>query len=205
VKSQEPIVEKAEYEDWRVRMYIEDQHSQGDLNLDRSNLTKLPDNLTINGDLNLNCCSSLQSLPNGLEVKGFLNLYGCGKIKQLPVDIKVGEGMDLRGCGIEQLPTNLTINGDLFINARHMKLSNNLTVKGSFNIYGANHAKPFPRGLKIIDQLYLNDGWKIHITDLPCDLKAGNILAQNFTNGDAQEYLTYCKLKTKLPELEDIL
>ena len=57
-------------------------------------IEKLPDNLTVNGKLDLDSCKNLQSLPNGLKVKNSL---------------------DLRNTNITSLPSDLEVNGDLIL------------------------------------------------------------------------------------------
>lgn len=58
-------------------------------------VTKFPDNLVVNGSLDLSHRmedrSRLEFLPNNLTVKGMLDLYLCEKLKSLPSKLKVEE------------------------------------------------------------------------------------------------------------------
>jgi hypothetical protein len=81
---------KAERE---VREYIRNG-SQGDLNLRDTPIQSLPDNLTVNGNLNLFHCKNLKSLPDNLTVGGSL---------------------DLNDTSIQSLPDNLTVGGSLYL------------------------------------------------------------------------------------------
>ena len=85
----------------------------GDLDLDGTPITALPDNLTVHGNLYLDG-TKITSLPDNLKVSG--NLY-------------------LGGTQITALPDNLTVHGDLWINSTPNLDTNNLpsslVVKGT--------------------------------------------------------------------------
>ena len=53
-----------------------------------SKIEKLPDNLIVNGYLDLDSCKNLESLPNGLKVKIFLDLRNTN-LTSLPSDLEV--------------------------------------------------------------------------------------------------------------------
>jgi hypothetical protein len=57
------------------------------------NLTNfiLPENLTIEGFLDLEGCTLLTHLPSGLVVRGALDLRGCSSLTNLPPDLKAGK------------------------------------------------------------------------------------------------------------------
>jgi hypothetical protein len=61
----------------------------GELDLNRSEITSLPEGLKVGGDLNLHMCKNITSLPEGLKVGGWLDLYGCENIKSLPKGLEV--------------------------------------------------------------------------------------------------------------------
>ena len=67
-------------------------HVRGYFSLQETFVNKLPDNLTIEGDLNLWCCLRLKVLPKGLKVGGVLMIEETGitSIEQLPIDLEVG-------------------------------------------------------------------------------------------------------------------
>lgn len=50
----------------------------GSVNISGTGITKLPANLTVQGDLNLSNCQNLKQLPPGLRVGGTLDLRGTG-------------------------------------------------------------------------------------------------------------------------------
>ena len=50
-----------------------------------------PDNLAMNGSINLSDRTSLTNLPNGLSVSGSLDLSGCTGLTSLPKDLRVGD------------------------------------------------------------------------------------------------------------------
>ena len=80
----------------------------GNLDLERSNITKLPDNITtINGDLILRN-SSITSLPDNLTVNGYVDLSST-PITKLPNNLTVKDDLIIQDTKIEELPSNLTI------------------------------------------------------------------------------------------------
>jgi hypothetical protein len=64
------------------------QHIEGYLDLSRSNITSLPDNLEIDGYLSLSN-TKIERLPKGLIVRGDLDLLNCKKLKDFPQDLTV--------------------------------------------------------------------------------------------------------------------
>jgi len=212
MKSNDQILLENAYEqvqqkklDWRLEAYIE-QGSSGDLSLDRVPITELPDNLVINGSLNLNCCSRLKALPNGLTVNGDLDLYGCGLIKELPLDAKIRGTIDLRGTSIKILPPNLHVKGSLYI-SRQTKISDNTTVEGTLHIdtYYHKYLEPLPKKLKV-NSLYCPN---LELQDLPDDLEVKDaVQTRRFSVEQIKKYLDernkISKLKEKLPELEGV-
>ena len=64
----------------------EDLNVGGDLNLERTEITSLPEGLNVDGNLYL-YQSNITSLPKGLKVRGLF--LGDSKIKSLPEDLEV--------------------------------------------------------------------------------------------------------------------
>ena len=95
-----------------------------DMWLGGSEITQLPDNLTVNGNLDLSG-TDITVLPNNLTVGGYLELWNTC-IKYLPDSLTVGDSLDLRGTGIISLPDNLTVGGVLDI--RDTKITDNVEV-----------------------------------------------------------------------------
>src|ERR1035437_5384125 len=95
---------------------------------------KIPNNLTVNGNLDLSN-TKITSLPDNLTVKGSLYLSNT-KITSLPNNLTVNGTLDLRNTKITSLPNNLTVNGNLYLtNTQITSLPDNLTVKGSLYLY----------------------------------------------------------------------
>ena len=90
---------------------------------------KIPNNLTVKGNLNLRN-TPITSLPNNLTVNGNLYLRNT-LITSLPDNLTVKRGLYLNNTLITSLPDNLTVNGTLDLrNTQITSLPDNLTVKG---------------------------------------------------------------------------
>jgi len=83
----------------KIEQYIKDG-GKGDLNLQNTPITTLPNDLTVGGNLYLDG-SKITTLPNGLKVGGYLDLDNT-KISTLPNDLKVGSDLDLRNTPISE-------------------------------------------------------------------------------------------------------
>ena len=66
------------------------------------------------GDLELSH-TNITKLPNDLYVDGYLNLINCKKITKLPDNLYVVEDLDLSGTNITELPDNLYFGWNLYI------------------------------------------------------------------------------------------
>lgn len=193
-----------ETEKW-VNDYIE-RGNRGDLDLQRSYIERLPDNLVVNGSMDLNCCSKLKALPKGLIVKHDMDLYGCGFIEELPADAKIGGTIDLRGTRIKVLPPNLKVGGSLYI-SRYTRLSENTTIALTLHIDTSfpHKAEPLPKGLKA-HNLYSP---RLELKELPDDIEVTDkVMSQNFSEKEAKEYLAkrnkVSKIEKDLPEIEGL-
>jgi hypothetical protein len=84
---------KGDLEIWQID-FVPDilTHVGGYFSLQETLVKKLPDNLTVEGDMNLWGCEELEVLPKGLKVGGLLMLEESGitTVQQLPADLKVG-------------------------------------------------------------------------------------------------------------------
>jgi hypothetical protein len=89
-----------------VREYIQGG-SKGSLDLDSTQLTDLPNNLTVDGVLYIGY-TKISELPIGLKIKGLNALYS--KLKSLPDNYTFSRNVDIEGCPITELPDNLTVN-----------------------------------------------------------------------------------------------
>ena len=87
----------------------------GNLNLERSKVTSLPNNLKVKGSLFLSK-SSITTLPDNLEVGAgeFTGLYlDKTKITSLPDNLKVDGSLFLDDSKISSIPNNLQVEGSL--------------------------------------------------------------------------------------------
>ena len=81
--------------------------TDGDLDLGGANITDIPSDIRIKGDLNL-AYSKIHNLPDGLEV-GLLNLSMCPNILSLPNNLTVNGYLYLQGTSITEIPKNARI------------------------------------------------------------------------------------------------
>jgi len=104
----------------------------GDLDLMRTPITALPDNLTVQGGLYLTG-TPIAALPDNLKVGGGLVLSGTA-ITALPDNLTVQGYLHLSDTPITALPDNLKVSGNLWINSTPNLDTNNLpsslVVKG---------------------------------------------------------------------------
>ena len=97
----------------KIQEYIKNG-SQGDLNLEGTPITSLPDNLTrVGGSLYLGN-TKITNLPKDLTVGGYLGLTNT-PITSLPDNLTVGGSLDLSNTKITSLPENLTVGGYLYL------------------------------------------------------------------------------------------
>ena len=157
-----------------VQRYIQDG-SEGDLFL--SNLPfdiKLPDNLTIGGDLYMRN-SKITTLPNNLIVNGDLDL-SYTEITSLPNNLIVNGNLNISDTEIATFPDSLKVSGNLNISyTKITTLPDNLELK---NLSLSNTKIKFlPDNLKVDGYLDLSD---TEITSLPNNLIVnGNLMIVN--------------------------
>jgi hypothetical protein len=82
---------------------------------DQKNLTKLPNDLYVDGDLILKGCTGLKKLPDILYVGLELTVRRCRQLTKLPDNLYVGSYLDLQNSGIANIPDNLYVEGDMYI------------------------------------------------------------------------------------------
>ena len=135
----------------------------GDIDLTKTVITELPDNLTVMGHLILNK-AAIKKLPNTLTTFGCLFLY-VTDITKLPDNLKVGENLVLIKTKITELPDNLIVGGNLrIVNGYIEKLPNNLIVGGYIELSNTNITK-LPYGLTVGSYLLLNNTKIIELPD----------------------------------------
>ena len=105
--------------------------------MEGTNISSLPDNLTVGGYLGL-YGTNISSLPDNLTVGGYLDLRETN-ISSLPANLTVGGDLDLRETNISSLPANLTVGGYLDLEGTNISsLPDNLTVGGYLDLEGTN-------------------------------------------------------------------
>lgn len=142
-----------------------------DMWLGGSEITQLPDNLTVNGNLDLSG-TDITVLPNNLTVGGYLELWNTC-IKYLPDNLTVGGSLFLNNTGIKSLPNNLTVGGCLELcNTPIKSLPDNLIVGGSLFLNNTD-IKSLPDNLMVRRTIELRN---TRIISLPDNLTVGGVL-----------------------------
>jgi hypothetical protein len=181
--------------------------------LDDSNVTKLPDNLTIKETLNISNCRKLKALPRGLKAKyidgmesGLVDIpddlqcenlvLSLTKIKQLPLFKNYIEDIDLDNCKyFKTLPVGFTA-GNLEIKESNsfVSIPNNTTLKRleiaeckKFTSIGNNCS---------IDELVISYQCD-NFTTLPTDIKA-NLLHSVYDSAFKTQLVNKYKTKPKV-------
>lgn len=163
----------------------------GSLYLANSDITELPDNLTVRGSIDLKN-SAITELCNNLTVGKSLILKNS-RITQLPENLTVGDNLNLSYTGITHLPDSLTVGGRLVLSGTNIaKLPDNLTVGDSLSIQNTEVSQ-LPRNLTVGWCLILND--MVDISKLPNDLTVGDRIYL-----DGNNITDICKVNHKAPE-----
>ena len=146
---------------------IEERIVSGHLNLEHTNITSLPDDLKVSGNLNLKGCHNLTSLPAGLQVGGNLNLT-FSNVRSLPIDLRLGGNLEINKTNITSLPAGLRIGGNLNLSGTDItSLPIGLQV-GGFLAFGDSKITSLPADLEVGDSIYGFSGDK---SQVPQDLK----------------------------------
>lgn len=90
------------------------KYNRGDIFLQNSPVSSLPENLVVDGRLELNSCQNLKDLPKGLCVKGALILRNCKNLVKLPEGLTVGGSLWIEDCANVSLPKNFVVAGQIF-------------------------------------------------------------------------------------------
>lgn len=140
-------------------------------------INELPDNLTVNGGLDLHN-SKLTSLPNNLTVNGLLDIRST-KISSLPKNLSVSDDLYIQRTDITTLPADLVVGGNLDLASTNVtSLPHNLTIGGYLDA-GNGLIDSLPNNLSVGGRLYLKDS---NITSLPNNLSVGGSLYLTDTN-----------------------
>jgi len=144
---------------------------KGDLDLRGTN-TKLPNKLHVRGDLLLSEYK-LHFLPDNLTVDGTLDLSNSN-IRHLPKKLKAAQ-LDLTNTIIEEIPDDLESKQIIFSKSRVSKLPDNFTT---FNLFlGGSSIKSLPKNLVVTGTLNLEDS---DIESIPEDIKLKGSLVLNY-------------------------
>ena len=110
------------------------------LDLSNSNITKLPDDLYVDGYLSLTNCKQLIKLPTKLTVWGFLSLTNCKQLTELPDNLYVSGRLFLIDCKqLTKLPDKLHVGRDLHIT--NTPLANKYTDKQIYEMVASTGGK----------------------------------------------------------------
>lgn len=141
------------------------ERNGGNLDLKWKQVESLPDNLIVQGDLDVYNCS-IRSLPKGLVVYGSLNISKT-LIEELPEDLIVGKNVEANNTPLRKLPGNFVVPGYLDVTCTPLKiLSDNLVVGNSLYLQKTN-LEELPAGLVVGQSLDIR---KTLITTLPEDV-----------------------------------
>ena len=86
---------------------------EGDLDLSYSIITKLPNDLHVDGGLYLDHCKQITKLPDKLHVGGAFDI-SYSNVTKLPNNLYVGDHLWLVHTNISEIPNNLCVDGDLY-------------------------------------------------------------------------------------------
>ena len=144
---------------------------EGDLTLELTDITALPNNLAVSGSLRLNA-TAITTLPPNLSVGADLFL-NYSAITRLPNTISVGGTLYLNHTPITRLPNNLSVGGSLYLNHTAVaSLPNTLFVGGTLDLSHSAIAT-LPSNLAVGRSLHLR-GTTLAV--LPDNLRVGDDL-----------------------------
>ena len=158
---------------------------KGDLRLNGSKFTSLPNNLTIEGNLYAER-TSITELPENLIIKGQAR-FQDSKLVKLPKNPKVGDWLDCDRTPIKTIPVGFTVNAK-----KGVQLS---TCKNLIEL---------PKGIKIKTDLDLM--WSA-IKTIPVDIEVGgtlNLKETSFSPESVSKPGREAALKKQFPKVNDI-
>lgn len=116
-------------------------------------LTKLPKDFIVTGNLNLTGCEGLTDLSNSrLLVHGHLNCKGCINMKSAPNELTVRAGAYFIDCfSLVKLPDNFSLRGKLLLKNCYSveSLSKDLKIDGDFVVVNCTDLKGPHNGLSV--------------------------------------------------------
>jgi len=135
----------------------------GDLDLNTTNIKKLPNNLYVRFNLWIED-SNIEYLPESLNVGG--NIYAANSnLKKISKKLRLGNSLNIDNTEIQQLPDNLLVSGDLSMRncAKLLILPVGLDVGGNLDLHNSS-VKVLPSDLKVGKDL---DLYKTNVDILP--------------------------------------
>jgi len=118
----------------------------------------LPNNIRVNGSLNLTHRLKLYSLPNTLHVTGKLNLHGCMQLLALPEKLRVDGTLNISYCRLLScLPNRLHVGKDLLARACQglETMPNEFYVGRKIYLFQCQNLREFPEGIQVNGDLIL--------------------------------------------------
>ena len=186
------------------RLVLTDVNVPGDLDLYGTQITSLPEGLSVGGDLYLTR-TPITALPAGLSVGGGLYLSGT-QITSLPEGLSVSGDLDLYGMQITSLPAGLSVGGDLYLTrTRITSLPEDIGLRGKRiadapaipDIHRAIQAAVAAHGIDMSDwhceTTHCRAGWAVTLAG-----KAGKTLEDEIGTANAA-YLIYAASDPRRP------
>ncbi|NLS95422.1 MAG: hypothetical protein GXX96_25055 [Planctomycetaceae bacterium] len=138
-------------------------------------LERLPEGLTVDGNLHLRSCYRLQQLPAKYRLGGDVLVESCRCFRRLPDPFAVTGNLTLKGCRrLQELPESLCVGGDLrLIGLPVTRLPERLVVDGSLILENCAALTELPSGLTVFRDLIVR---RCSIAALPEKLKVGRNL-----------------------------
>lgn len=160
---------------------------RGNLNLYKSNIKSLPENLEVQGTLDASF-TDIASLSRGLKVAGNLLLMSCEKLESIPADLEVRGNVNLNYTNITSLPEGLNVGSLHLYFSKITSLPKNLKLRGGLDLSHTPIAS-LPSNLEVGWTLNLKETNIKKVSQLPLDLKVDQgIESWDFTQEDFERH-----------------
>jgi hypothetical protein len=137
----------------------------GRVDLINSDISYLPNHLTIKGTLQITNCNNLTQMPLGLQVNN-LDIIKCNNLTDLAEDIIIKQTLNILLCNkISKIPQNLEIDSLLVAFCRAISLSNDIKVNKSLYISQCPKTTVLPLMSENIESIYLHHCETIMLED----------------------------------------
>ena len=171
----------------------------GDLHLNYSKVERLPDGLSVKGNLNLSHCLYLTKLPANLQVGGTLYLSNSN-VTEVPEDAKIGKtvydrsgrvsyiapgccfprGINMECSQMEHLPDDVVIRGELKASGSMLRdIPQTLNVRNDIILEDTKQLEALPENYGHSGNLLLKGS---SIAQLPKGLTVAQLLDISYTN-----------------------